>query len=106
MLAIILRVLNYDRTRPKPIRRPGRSPAGNRGRLAVFPRSSLVGLAARTLEAGMSDKEMSALDAWIACALFGWQAEIRKRYGACDNVEGYGKNVHLSLGDPNRDFTS
>ncbi len=36
----------------------------------------------------------------------GWKPETRKMYAGCPNVEGWGKNQHLGIGDKDRDFTT
>lgn len=35
----------------------------------------------------------------------GWTRETRRMYAGARNVEGWGKNQHLELGDRDRDFT-
>lgn len=37
--------------------------------------------------------------------LDGWVSEVRKRYAGSPNVAGFGRNIHLSLGHPDREFT-
>lgn len=36
----------------------------------------------------------------------GWKRETRKRYAGSPNVKGWGFNAHLSLGHPDRVFTT
>jgi hypothetical protein len=53
----------------------------------------------------MIAKELRELDRWIMQHVMGWVPETRKLYGGEVNVKGFGKNTHLSLGDPYRQFT-
>jgi len=36
----------------------------------------------------------------------GWTPEVRRMYAGVKNVHGWGKNLHLSLGDSNRLFAT
>jgi hypothetical protein len=49
----------------------------------------------------LSDEELR-----VMCAeLCGWKKETRKRYAGGHNVQGWGWNTHLELGDTKRYFT-
>lgn len=50
----------------------------------------------------MTDQEINRKIA----ELYGWKREKRKRWGGTDNVDGWGRNQHLSLGHKDRQFTT
>lgn len=53
-----------------------------------------------------TEPKMPIRDQYVALAvgIDGWKRETRRMYAGTKNVKGWGKNLHLHLGDNQRDF--